>query len=124
MSSTWRVPPSFAASWQACSIVVGWSLPCQSGISFGTSSSRPSTLILIFSTGGDPAGAGFDSVGGAADIDERFVVVDLFCGLAFLGFPDCNGEFVGTRFVFHKFGDVIVLQVKLPLTDVSTMLPA
>src|SRR5439155_7156262 len=40
------------ASAQACSIVVGCSLPCQSGINFGTSISRPSTLILIFSTGG------------------------------------------------------------------------
>ena len=41
----------------ACSIVVGCSLPCQSGMSFGTSISRPSTLILIFSIGGE-AGSG------------------------------------------------------------------
>src|SRR5437762_12944744 len=50
---------------QACSIVVGCHLPCQSGISLGTSISRPSTLILIFSTGG---GAGLVSVVVVGDI--------------------------------------------------------
>src|SRR5439155_7540158 len=47
------------ASAQACSIVVGCNLPCQSGISFGTSISRPSTLIWSFSTS---EGAGLVSI--------------------------------------------------------------
>src|ERR1035437_4239654 len=46
-------------------MVVGASLPCQSGVSFGTSTSRPSTLTLIFSIAG---GAGLVSVVDAADI--------------------------------------------------------
>src|SRR5690349_16316123 len=49
----------------ACNIVVGASLPCQSGVSFGTSISRPSTFTLIFSIAG---GAGLTSVVVAADI--------------------------------------------------------
>src|SRR5258708_32880651 len=49
----------------ACSIVVGTGLPCQSGVSFGTSTSRPSTLTLIFSIAG---GAGLVSVVATVDI--------------------------------------------------------
>jgi len=40
------------ATTHAWSMVVGANLPCQSGIILGTSISRPSTLILIVSTGG------------------------------------------------------------------------
>src|SRR5579871_6520582 len=50
-------------------MVVGCGLPCQSGIVLGTSITRPSTLILILSTGGGGAGAaGLFSVGAAVDI--------------------------------------------------------
>src|ERR1700683_3997078 len=62
----------------ACNMVVGCILPCQSGVIFGTSMSRPSTLIFKVSTGG---GAGFGSVvvspgisGFRQFLDKRFVL--------------------------------------------------
>src|ERR1039458_1522147 len=50
-------------------MVVAWGLPCQSGMVLGASISRPSTLILIFSTGG---GAGLGSVVVVADILAQY----------------------------------------------------
>src|SRR5579863_9079006 len=66
-----------AANAQACNMVVGCGLPCQSGDILGTSMSRPSTLMRMVSTAG---AAGLDSVVVGVDISYG-------CGLAAIFIP-------------------------------------
>src|SRR4030095_1973244 len=57
------------ASWQACSMVVGTGLPCQSAIILGTSISRPSAFILMVASAAAGAGsAGLDGLGATVDM--------------------------------------------------------